>query len=155
MPFYFSIIKKQTNTPIETGKVNPHTHITKIKPSWRLCHTWFMLLISAFFLLNQMLRQIMLPHPYLLLINISKTWMYSHITRIFSSRLTKLTGIPWYHQIPSPCKNSPVIPHLLSPFAVGLFYSGSGHCIWVLCFLSILYSQQTLPFWICISCGII
>lgn len=86
-------------------------------------------------------------------VNISKTWMYSYITRILLSHLTKLTVIPWYHQIPRPCKNSPIIPSPLSPFTVGLFYSGSGHCIWVLGFLSILHSQQTLPycrpFWIC------
>lgn len=85
--------------------------------------------------------------PLYISVNISKTWMHSYISRILLSHLPKLTVIPWNHQIPSPCKNSPIIPSLLSPFTVGLFYSGSGHCIWVLCFLSILYSQQTLPYW--------
>ena len=56
-------------------------------------------------------------------VNISIKWVFSYITGMLLPYLTKLTAISWYHQIPTSCKNFPIVSHL-SSFTIGLFDEG-------------------------------
>ena len=81
-------------------------------------------------------------------VNISKRWMFSYISGMPLPYLMKLTVIPWYHQIPRSCKNSPICLTSLTPFTISLFDSESTYCIWFLCFLKTLCFRAD-PFSLC------
>ena len=62
--------------------------------------------------------------------------------------LTALTAISWYHQIPTSCKNFPIVSHL--SVLLPLVYLIRVHILWlVLTFLkdSLFHSRPSLPLW--------
>lgn len=99
-----------------------------------------------FFLLLQSLRQVISIPPLYGSVNTSQEWIYSYMTRTPLPQLTRLTVIPWSHQIPHLCKNSPTVSRLsLCHRLVSLL----GHTLRLVLWFWIAWfqSRHFLPLW--------